>query len=219
MDYEHDVFISYKRERHWTPWVRKFGSYLTSYLQQELGFTPRIFIDERIETGADWVDELGHNLASSKVIVPLFSKDYFGSEWCIHELDLMMERTGGHPSQPNNFRLIVPAIVHDGDAIPAEVQRMQAKDLKVGRVIGLCEGTLRFQEYSTALNAFAPDVGSAISAAPAFDRLWIDHHKKRFNAVYAADRKGFKIEPTHFKVVRPGTPAAPPRPSPRPTAP
>jgi hypothetical protein len=44
-------------------------------------------------------------------MIALLSKDYFSSDWCVHELDLMMERAQGAD-------LIIPIVVHDGDAIP-----------------------------------------------------------------------------------------------------
>jgi hypothetical protein len=65
---------------------------LRPYLKEDLGHEPEIIIDERIEVGADWVDGLGKNLATSKVVVALFSRSYFDSDWCVHELDLIVER-------------------------------------------------------------------------------------------------------------------------------
>lgn len=53
MSYAHDVFISYKREARWTAWTRDhFRKLLASYLQQDLGREPEIFVDERIVVGA-----------------------------------------------------------------------------------------------------------------------------------------------------------------------
>src|SRR3954451_9800243 len=95
MTYRHDVFISYKRELNWTDWTRDhFKELLKSYLQQDLGRTPDVFLDEHLESdfGIDWVRGLGTHLATAKVIVVLFSRDYFASDWCVHELDLAMER-------------------------------------------------------------------------------------------------------------------------------
>ncbi len=81
MDYKHDVFISYRRQELWTSWTRDhFKPLLGSYLQQELGGKPDIFVDERIEVGIDWVDALAEHLAASKIMVAIFSGDYFGSD-------------------------------------------------------------------------------------------------------------------------------------------
>src|SRR3954454_22733083 len=132
--FEHDVFISYKREELWTPWVRDhLKSLLRCYLQQDLGRTPDIFADERIEIGADWVKELGAHLASSRVVVAVFSGDYFWSDWCIHELDLTLERCNA--ACPNGSpRLIIPTVVHDGELIPPAIKRIQAVDIKKYRI-------------------------------------------------------------------------------------
>lgn len=204
-DYMHEIFISYKREENWTPWVRQFASYLKSYLQQDLGFEPRIFIDERIEGGSDWVTEIAYNLATSKVVIPLFSKDYFSSHWCIHELDLMMERALHSGSNiKNQCKLIIPALVHDGEIIPSEVNRTQLKDFKEFRTIGICPGTEKFLKYSETLKAFSIEVTRALSSAPSFDVRWIEHHVKRLNEVYGAISSGKVFEPVNFKVQRNG---------------
>ena len=94
MSYLHDVFISYKREALWTPWTRDhFKTLVQAYLQRELGRSPEIFVDENLDVGEDWVDGLAANLAKSRVLVPIFSGDYFGSDWCLNELDLMLGRS------------------------------------------------------------------------------------------------------------------------------
>jgi hypothetical protein len=57
----------------------------------------------------DWVNSLADNLAKSKVVVAVFSGDYFSSPWCIHELDLILERSkacsgAGAPVRVLSFR-------------------------------------------------------------------------------------------------------------------
>lgn len=67
MAYQHDVFISYKREQLWTPWTRDhFKKLLQSYLSQDLGRSPDIFVDERVEVGEDWVGALAHLKAANR---------------------------------------------------------------------------------------------------------------------------------------------------------
>jgi hypothetical protein len=60
------------------------------------GDPPNIFIDDQTPIGTNFVNHLASALARSKVMVALLSKDYFTSGWCIHELDLMMERAQGY---------------------------------------------------------------------------------------------------------------------------
>ena len=118
MSYQHDVFISYRREVQWTSWTRDYlKRELHSYLQQDLGREADIFVDERIVVGADWVDELGEHLARSRLLVAVLSRDYFDSIWCLHELDLMLDRSADHVG------LFAPVVVHDCDALPDPIGR------------------------------------------------------------------------------------------------
>ena len=208
MAYQHDVFISYRRQELWTPWARDhFKKLLEAYLHQELAIKkPDIFIDERIDVGADWVDELGLHLATSKALVVIFSADYFGSDWCLHELDLMLERC-----KTCDCKLIIPVIVHDGDLIPVEATRIQAKDFSKYRITHIIETTPMYQEFSQAMKQLAPDVHKAIQAAPDFNDAWVNQCKQRFNDVFQAINNDDKLEPTQFIAKRPASPTTPPR--------
>src|SRR5689334_9808691 len=87
MRYEYDVFISYRRYGEWTSWVCEiFKNVLDSHLSHALGRPARIWTDKKIESGADWQMELSRQLTTSRVLIPLFSKMYFGSGWCLREL-------------------------------------------------------------------------------------------------------------------------------------
>jgi hypothetical protein len=214
MAYRHDVFISYRREPNWTPWTRDhFKKLLACYLQQELGGAPEIFVDERIVVGADWVEELGEQLATSKVLIAIFSGDYFGSDWCLHELDLMLERSRAVPkAKPEDARLIIPVVVHDGDLIPEPIKRLQPAPLHKYRIACMCEATPDYHDFSKAMrDLVAPAVAAAIRNAPDSDPKWIAHHQERFNAVFAAMESGQTLDPKQFMARRPAPPTAPPR--------
>lgn len=213
MSYKHDVFISYKRELCWTPWTRDhFKKLLASYLQQDLGRAPEIFVDERIIVGADWVDSLAEHLATSRVLVAIFSADYFGSDWCIHELDLMVERSQAVPgAKAEDVRLIIPVIVHDGNLIPHPVTRRQPAHLEKYRIAHINDATPDYHEFSKEMRTLSPMVATAINGAPDYDDKWIAHHKQRLNAVFDAADKKTHFPPTKFKLVPPSPPSAPPR--------
>ncbi len=150
MPYQHDVFISYRRDTAWTQWTREhFKELLQTYLLDDLNRRPDIFLDERIEVGADWVDELGEHLARSKVVVALFSGSYFSSDWCIHELDLIVERAKG-AALPES-RLIIPVVGHDGEHIPDCVARIQQADISKYRVAWLNKNAPDYYEVSKAI--------------------------------------------------------------------
>ncbi len=193
MIYRHDVFISYRRQLLWTPWTRDhFKVLLTAYLQQELGAPPDVFVDERIEVGADWVDELGTHLACSKAMVAILSRDYFGSPWCLHELDLMLERSLG--AQP----LIVPVIVQDCDNLSPPIGRVQSADFKDYRLTHMSRDGLTYEQFSAAIKRLAPTLASTISGAPPFDATWADGCKRRFGEVYMEQQAGRTLAPTQF---------------------
>lgn len=215
MDYEHDLFISYRRQEDWTPWTRQhLGRLLRAYLQQELQRPPDIFIDEHLEVGKNWVNDLAEHLAKSRVMVAIFSADYFSSPWCLHELDLMLERW--KPAGAANPVLIFPIVAHDGELIPATIQRLQTPDIKRFRIAGLIRDTPLYQDFSQCVNGFAPGLAKLIQSAPPFDAKWIKHHQTRLNKVFDAWHLGQgKIQPTkQFKLPLPQLTTKPPRPEP-----
>jgi hypothetical protein len=208
MDYIHDVFISYRRHPEWTPWTREHvRGLLDAYLTQELGRSPEIFIDERIEPGADWPGRLARALAGARVLLPIFSRDYFGSDWCIHELDLMHDRLCRFPGSS----LIIPVIGHDGDLIPDEIARLEPVDLKAFRNPDLQRRTPRFEQFADAIRDLAPHVATAIGSAPGFDSSWMNECQTRFDQIYQAHREGTRVPATTLTLKPMPYPAAPPR--------
>jgi hypothetical protein len=204
--YYHDIFISYRREKYlWTPWARDtFKQALEGCLQRELGEPASVFIDEKVPVGADYVEYLASTLATTKVMVALLSRDYFSSDWCVHELDLMMERAAGRD-------LIIPIIVHDGEIIPDAVGRIQRADFKKYANPGISHAGALYTEFVDAVKNLAEGIGSAIAGAPAYDDKWNDHFKQRLTEVYEGAAAGNRIAPKSFalKKLRPST--TPPR--------
>lgn len=208
MDYLYDIFISYKRHPEWTPWTREHvRGLLDAYLSQELGRSPAIFIDERIEPGADWPSRLAGALGHARVLLPVFSRDYFGSDWCIHELDLMHGRLRRFPGS----RLIIPVIGQDGDLIPDEIARLQSFDLSPFRNTDIQRRTPRFEQFSESVKDLAPHVAAAIGSAPDFDPSWLGECQTRFDQVYQAYRGGIRIPATTLTLKPMPYPVAPPR--------
>jgi hypothetical protein len=199
MPYINDVFISYKRELNWTPWTRDhFARELASYLADDLRRPPKIFIDQRLEEnfGQDWVSQLAENLAQSRVCIIVFSGGYFSSDWCLHELDLMIARArqaGGRFSD-----VIIPVIGHDGDMIPDVVARLTPLDLKDYRIAHMYRETALYMDFSRRLGGLSPAVARAIEAAPPFEDTWVTTCIARFNAVYEAQRRGDRVSPSEF---------------------
>jgi hypothetical protein len=206
MPYQRDVFISYRREEYaWTPWARDtFNRALASWLQRELGRPANVFIDEQVPIGADYVDHLAEMLVQSRVMVALLSKDYFSSSWCVHELDLMIERSKGND-------LIIPIVVHDGEVIPDALARLNYADFKKFATPALCDAGPLYVEFWTAISKLAPRIGRAIENAPAFDGQWLKPFKKRLNDVYNASLADKGVPPKNFLLKQ----SLPPRKVPR----
>lgn len=214
MAYQHDVFISYKREHCWTPWTRDhFKVLLKSYLQQDLGREPEIFVDERIIVGSDWVEALAEHLAQSRVLVAIFSADYFGSDWCIHELDLMLERCQSIPdATAEDARLIIPVIVHDGELIPQPVKRLQPARLEQYRIAHINRDTHDYHNFSKEIQALSPMIAAAIRNAPEFEDHWVEHYKTRFNTIFENAERKAHTPPTRFVLAPQRPPTSVPRP-------
>jgi hypothetical protein len=194
MSYQHHVFVSYSHENRWTPWTRDyFKPELSAHLQQELREKPDIFVDDRIHFGADYVTALAENLAHSRAMVAIFSGDYFSRQWCVHELDLMLDRAGGAPG------LVIPVVVHDCDSLPSPVSRIQFADLKRFRVATMNVHGQKYEDFSTAVGTIAPDVCRTVRTAPAFDASWTNACLTRLTKVYEAEQRGGTIPPKWFK--------------------
>jgi hypothetical protein len=206
MSYQNDIFISYRREKYaWTPWARDtFKVALESCLQRELGDPPNIFIDDQTPIGANFVSHLARTLARSKVMVALLSKDYFTSEWCVHELDLMMERAAG-------YDLIIPIVVHDGQTIPDAVCLLQYADFRDYAIPALCDAGLLHAEFWSKLVKLAPRIGTAVEVAPDFNPKWELAFQQRLIDVHAAVLAGRRLPPKHFTLKTSPPPKIPPR--------
>jgi hypothetical protein len=188
MDYAYHVFLSYRRANLWPRWVEKhFYPSFQHLLDDELGESARIFYDVRtIETGANWPLTLAKAHAESRVLVPLFSSQYFTSEWCVTELSLMQareERCGfATPQNPNG--LVVPARVHDGEHYPDSARDIESVDLSRFSNPLMSENSALAEALHEAMKRWIPDIVRAISyAPPVCDAAWHALAVDRFRAV------------------------------------
>ena len=193
MEYEYDIFVSYKRYGEWTGWVRgEFRRVLDDHLSNALGRPAKIFIDDQIEAGADWPLELGRKLAISRVLVPLFSKMYFGSGWCLKELYAarFKETQLGFRTVDQPAGIIVAARIHDGMKydLPKHLHeccRIQATDLTDYAITSLKRSSPRFESFEDKVrewvqNSMKPAIDRARHAA-ALDTWLDDISQQRFD--------------------------------------
>src|SRR5262249_3704332 len=129
LTYEYDIFLSYKRHPEARQWlVEHFQPLLKFHVELELGREPRIFRDDQdIESGDTWPAHLGRALGNSRVLVALWTRTYFHSEWCSRELSAMLarEQDEGLRTAERPGGVIVPVVLHDCEQLPREVAVLQ----------------------------------------------------------------------------------------------
>jgi len=168
MNYEYDIFVSYRRGQ-WDNWVsRIFLPILVHWVGTELGRDVSIFLDVQIETGTVWPAILTKTLAKSCVLVPLLSRTYFHSRWCQIELAYMIAREAkyGHSG------LIIPAIIHGGDDFPYVMKKMQCLNLQDVASPFISYGSRTHEKLSEKIRVWAPYVANAIMQVPPYDPAW-----------------------------------------------
>jgi hypothetical protein len=137
-------------------------------------------------------------------MVALLSKDYFSSDWCVHELDLMMEKAQGND-------LIIPVLVHDGRSIPDAVALLQSVDFRSYAIPALSYAGPLYAEFWSRLVELAPRIGNAVETAPDFNPTWELAFKQRLSEVYGALTTGKHVPPKHFSLKSTAPPQRPPR--------
>ena len=181
MEYAYDIFVSYKRYGEWTNWVRgEFFRVLDDHLSMALGKPAKIFIDDQIEAGADWPLDLAKKLAASRVLVPLFSRMYFASDWCLRELYAARFKEGqlGLRTREHPEGIIVAARIHDGlkGDLPEHLHdccRIQAADLTDYAITSLKRTSSKFEMFEEAIKSWVQR-----SIKPAIDRTRKDQPRE-----------------------------------------
>jgi hypothetical protein len=176
-DYRYDVFVSYRRHGFWTDWVRGiFVPILEHWLAEDLGRPAAVFVDEDLEQGSDWPFALRNKLALSRVLVPLFSRLYFSSNWCRAELHHMMAREVqcGLRTMLRPNGLIFPAHIHDGTDLPREAQRIQALMLQDFSNPMMSRKSRRHEALSDCVRGWSPQIATAVATAPAYSDSWLE---------------------------------------------
>lgn len=191
MSYEYDIFISYKRDANGQTlrWIKQhFEPLLALRVEQELGGgSVRIFYDEALESGASWPHDLGAKLGRSKILIALWSKNYFSSKWCALEMSHMLarEKAAKMRTAANPGGLIVPAIIHDGDDFPDDLSHIQKFEVKRCFNPRMGVDSPRAEELDDILAHEAVAMAKAINAAPRWKKNWPKQAATAFfNALY-----------------------------------
>jgi hypothetical protein len=173
-DYKYDIFISYRREPLTRAWINKhFIPLLRHHIFNELGKQPVFYIDEQLETGGIWPDELGRALGASRIIITLWSKTYVNSVWCMREVNHMLERIAKVSSQSGQKpKLVFPIIIHDGETMPIDLNSIQKAEIQECFNINMSPDSPKAEMLADKLKPIGMSIANAIENAPAFEQDW-----------------------------------------------
>lgn len=169
MEYEHHIFLSYAHGKIWSSWVKEtFVPKLEAYLELEVGPVV-ISVDYQIQAGALWNPNLHRRVARSRIMLPLLTANYFHREWCRRELALMFERERleGLEGRDDNYGLIIPIRLGDGNTFPDLIQQVQYLEFEPFADPDLPIGTARAAEFNEKLRELAKVIARTLPRAPA----------------------------------------------------
>jgi hypothetical protein len=170
--YRYDVFISYRRANIWPQFVTQhFLPIFSHWLGAEMGSGPVVFFGEDvIELGDQWPLRLASSLAASKVMVCLWSNEYFRSPWCMAELSHMLARMELTKTGLERPRLIFGAVIH-GDP-PEALGNIERVDIRAYSNPWMAINSPLAERLSDSLRKLAASVARAIEQAPEYDPSW-----------------------------------------------
>jgi hypothetical protein len=188
LDYQYDVFLSYRASNAWPQYVRAhFQPMLEHWLAASLGRQSQIFYDvNEVDPGRSWPRELANGIAHSRTMVCLWSREYFTSKWCLAELDHMNERRRSLNGSADPLPLILGVVIHDGDAVDgdlrvADIQRFDMKDCNNP---WMAEGSEMKAQLSLKVRDFAEYVARAVKQVPNYNPTWETQARQMFEATY-----------------------------------
>ena len=175
-DYEFDVFLSYSRKGGSPGWVHNhFLPKLRDCLIDQVGYEPKVFVDQEMEPGTVWPHRLENVLNRSKILVSIYSPQYFRSPWCLAEWHTMAERERilGLASLERPQGLIFPILYTDSDNFPT-----YAKDRSWHNLKGLSTPDLVLQqsldwiEFHKRMEKIATDLARLLPQVPPWQPGW-----------------------------------------------
>ena len=175
MDYQYDLFISYRRNTETHAWIKDhFVPLLTLRVELELDRRPLIYVDDQVESGTSWPAALGFALGSSRVLIALWSGNYLASAWCAEELSHMLgrEREADLRTISRPYGIVIPAFIHDGEKFPLDLKHIQRFEVQKYFNVRMARNSPRAEELDATLALNAPAIASCIKHAPAWRKAW-----------------------------------------------
>jgi hypothetical protein len=175
MDYQYDIFISYRRVGSTRKWVNDiFLPMLNDIISLELGYEPTHYIDSLIEAGSSWPLSLAEAISTSKVIIPLWSVTYLDSVWCKSEISHMLAREvkTGFKTIDNNIGLVFPIIINDGENLPINISISQKIEIKEYYVPFMDLNSKSAEELYKILRPYGISIAKSIKKVPKWQSDW-----------------------------------------------
>jgi hypothetical protein len=170
--YRYDVYVSYRRTGEWSRFVaRRLLPMFSHFLDESLGRPSSIFFDEHVIQSSDqWPEQLATSLAASKILLCLWSKQYFTSTWCMAELNTMRARMELIKNQFGARPLIIAAMLHG--ELPKEVADIQTMDISRFANPWMAVNSPAEERLALSSAQLAESAAQAIEKAPPYDASW-----------------------------------------------
>jgi hypothetical protein len=175
-DYQYDVFLSYRRAGSVPDWMRNhFRPVLEDCLADEMTRNPRVFLDTNIETATHWPAELERALRTSRLLLPVWTPQYFCSSWCHAEWQTMTRREEviglGTVERPHG--LVHPVVYSDWENFPDEAKKIQARDMKPWAVpLPQFRVSRSYIDFYAEMRLFAGELAKTIERVPVWCADW-----------------------------------------------
>ena len=168
VEYEYHIFVSYARGTLWADWVKdKFVPKLHFYLESEVG-EKQISVDYQIDAGANWELNLRRRVARSQIMIALLSAAYFERDWCRREMAWMFEREKELELEGSseNYGLLIPVRLGDGDKYPELIKRVQYHDLEPFADPDLPPNSVRASNFNDSMKKLAQIIKRTLPNVP-----------------------------------------------------
>jgi len=175
MAYQHDIFISYRRNPETLSWLTEhFVPLLKLRVEQELNREPEVYVDEQVEVGASWPLDLGVALGCSRTLIALWSGNFLASVWCTAELSHMLgrEREADLRTLAKPHGVVIPAFIHDGEKFPPDLAHIKPFKIQKCFNVRMARNSQRAEELDAALAEQAPAIAACIENAPQWRQKW-----------------------------------------------
>ena len=173
MGYEFDIFVSYRRTDTIGKWVK---NHLVPKLQSRLNeVSPddiEIFCDFSMADGLNFPAELKRQIKASKLLLGIWSANYFRSEWCMAEWESFRERQKqlGLFTEDHTQGLIYPIRYSDGDYFHSEAHITQCKKdfSQLNHAEESFRDSTKYLEFDNLVKQVAEDLVARLNAVPAW---------------------------------------------------